>query len=219
MRVSLDIYGFDNKNVRLYNKEITNDRNASFNGAIKTIERCIKEGINLTVQTVISSYNDQYTYLVDLRDFLVSKGVKNWVFHIAVEAGKARIIQEKMRKESNRRGGILPKPSVVNDLRRLIKDTIKNNIPIDVRLTNTNSIPNSVILISSKGDIFTEGPYKNGKNLLHTGIKTNSTFNKKIWPSIDNMGHLQRYINWNLAEISNLSVKDAFYPIPLPNKH
>jgi pyruvate-formate lyase-activating enzyme len=213
VRVSLDIYGSDNERVRLSNKEFTSNKNASFEGAIRSISSCLGNGVPVSVQTVISSHNDRLSYLRDLRDFLIHLGVRHWVLHIAVEAGKARDIQEKVRTAHLTRGGILPRPSVIQDIARLIRETVEDNLPIDIRTTNTNRHPNSVILIGSTGQVFTESKTRDGKHALHDTPSSEVEVGR-IWRAIHKKGHVQRYINWDQPTSQSSTIAERCIKVP-----
>ncbi|MBH5391431.1 class IV adenylate cyclase [Bradyrhizobium diversitatis] len=162
---------------------------------MQTIDRCLKEGIPITVQTVITSLNDNFDDWCDLRDWLVSRGVRHWVLHVVVKGGSARRIEEAAR--GKRSGGISPSQQVYQRLWRLVDETMRLNLPIDIRCTDTDTTPNSVLLIGSKGDLYTEGYAHKGKVPLYKVGDARPDLIQALWPHLDRFGHARRYLNWN----------------------
>jgi pyruvate-formate lyase-activating enzyme len=152
VRVSMDSISRQNQRLRPANREYVVERAASTKGGARTIERCLKEGIPVTVQSVVTSLNENEDEWLDLRDWLIARGVRNWVLHVVVNGGKARRIEEAARQK--RSGGIVPSDQVYSKLWRLVESTMKERLPIDIRCTDTDTTPNSVLLVGSKGDVY-----------------------------------------------------------------
>ena len=94
-------------------------------------------------------------------------GVKHWVLHVAVEGGLARKAEQIAKAKGGRAKGITPKsPKLHQELASLFDDNAKASRKLDIRCTDTNATPNSVLLIDSRGDLYTEGYAHNGKVLL-----------------------------------------------------
>lgn len=218
VRVSLDsAEPAVNDRIRPSNSTYTPDRAASSRGARATIERCLAEGLAVTVQTVVSNKNDRLDELLALRDFLVGLGVRNWVLHIAVRGGSARRIEEaRERLGKTSRAGILPRREVGPDvIRRLVESTVNDEVPIDIRCTDTDQTPNSVFLVGSQGDLYTEGYAHHGKVKLFEAGKGRPDLLRSLWPHIDRFGHARRYLNWNPWLHPSMSIESICYDVPL----
>ena len=219
VRVSLDsIRKKDNDSWRRLNEEFlsSSDNASPLYNALRTIRKCQEANLSLSVQTVISAKNDSIDFLPDFRDKLIDLGVKNWVIHILVRGGKARVIEKK--SETQYRGGIVPRNSVRKDLGNLIEDTINKECNIDIRCTDNDSTPNSVLLINSEGDLFTEGLAHKGKVKLYD-VKTQQPDQfRAMWSFIDWSGHSRRYLNWNEWSFGNKDLKMICYQIPHPEE-
>lgn len=217
VRISLDAISPTNRKLRPVNRNI--EKGTVFSGEIAqaAIRRCLAEGLGTTVQTVITSVNDKIDELRDLRDWLVANGVRNWVLHMTVKGGKARKMQEAATKYKRKRG-IVPDPSVYDLLQELIDDTRVNKIPLDIRCTDTDTTPNSVLLVASDGSLYTEGYAHHGKVLLYNSTEGRPDTLQKLWHYLDRFGHARRYLNWNPNFNGSISLDKACYQIPLPPK-
>jgi predicted adenylyl cyclase CyaB len=217
VRVSLDTISGVNDKLRPMNPEYVLRRDASRRGAQYTIEKCLKAGLSVTAQTVISALNENITEWRDLRDWLIHLGVRNWVLHVAVKGGSARRIENQAKKKLRGRG-ILPSSEVYPKLWRLVEETRHKSLPIDIRCTDTDTTPNSVLLIGSKGDLYTEGYARNGKVLLYTAGDSRPDLIGALWPHLDRFGHARRYLNWNPWFFDGKSIELICYKVPLPRK-
>lgn len=215
VRVSLDAISDENRKSRPPNRQYVSGQDASFQGAKGTIERCVEEKIPITVQTVVSARNENDNEWRDLRDWLIDRGVRNWVIHVAVKGGNARKIEEIARLKKRPRG-ILPGPGVYPKLWRLVSETQKEKLPIDIRCTDTDTTPNSVLLVGSKGDLYTEGYAHNGKVALYNVDKARPDLT--LWPHLDRFGHARRYLNWNPWFFNGESLEKICYEIDAPNQ-
>jgi predicted adenylyl cyclase CyaB len=215
VRVSLDAISPTNAELRPPNPAFSKDKNASFNGALRTIDLCATQDVGVTVQTVITSKNDRVIELMQLRDWLVERGVRHWVLHITVKGGSARRIEEVARKK--KRGHIVPPiPEVYDRLKQLLVDTKAKNVPIDIRCTDTGNTPNSVLLVGSNGDLYTEGLAHNGKVLLFTAGDARPDLIRDSWHYLDAFGHARRYLNWNSWFYEGEDLQSHCYHVPLP---
>jgi predicted adenylyl cyclase CyaB len=215
VRVSLDAVSRQNNKLRPINREYVTSGSSS-EGAIRTIDRCLAEGVPITVQTVITSLNDTFDDWCDLRDWLVSRGVRNWVLHVVVKGGSARRIEEASRNK--RSGGISPGPQVYQKLWRLVDETMKSELPIDIRCTDTDTTPNSVLLVGSKGDLYTEGYAHKGKVSLYRVGDARPDLIQALWPHLDRFGHARRYLNWNPWFFEGKSLESICKAIRIPEK-
>src|SRR5262249_225722 len=123
VRVSLDAVGPANDKVRPIDKRFFQGEHPSRYYAQQTIERCLKAGLDVTVQTVVSTHNENPDELRQLRDLILCMGVEHWVLHITVEGGSARRIEERVRKQRAGRH-IIPGEQVYSILRSLVAETM-----------------------------------------------------------------------------------------------
>jgi predicted adenylyl cyclase CyaB len=216
VRISLDSPGDVNDVLRPINPKYVPRGLRSRDIAEDTIMRCLAAGLNVSVQTVVSRKNDTYADLADLRDWLISRGVKHWVLHVAVKGGNARKIEKAAQKK--RRGGILPGPKVYSELWRLVEETIRRKLPVDIRCTDTDTSPNSVLLVGSKGDLVTEGYAHDGKVVLYSAGQARPDMLAALWPHIDRFGHARRYLNWNPWFFEGRSLEEICFKVPLPSR-
>jgi predicted adenylyl cyclase CyaB len=214
VRVSLDTISPVNDRLRPPNTNYITGRAVSREGAERTIRACLSAGLSVTVQSVISSGNESDSEWFDLRDWLLAQGVRNWVLHVAVKGGAARRIQNLATKKSRARG-ILPSPDVYEKLWQLVRSTERDKLPLDIRCTDTGNTPNSVLLIGSKGDLYTEGYARNGKVLLYSAGVNRPDLIKALWSHIDQFGHARRYLNWNPWFYEGKSIEAICYPVPI----
>lgn len=214
VRISLDTISRQNQKLRPVNREYISDKAPSTESAIRTIDRCISEGIPVTVQSVVTSQNESSDEWLDLRDWLLARGVRNWVLHVVVKGGSARRIEEAAR--TKRRGGISPSDGVYIKLWRLVDETMKAKLPIDIRCTDTDTTPNSVLLVGSKGDVYTEGYAHKGKVRLYKVGDARPDLIQALWPHLDRFGHARRYLNWNPWFFDGKSLETICYDVPLP---
>lgn len=215
VRVSLDAVGKTNDRLRPVNSKYFVGDEPSRYYAQKSIEQCLDGGLDVTVQTVVSTHNENVHELLQLRTLLLGIGVRHWVLHITVEGGSARRIEERVRKRGGR--GIVPRGTkVYRDLSTFISDSKGEGAAIDIRCTDTNSTPNSVLLIDSKGDLYTEGYAHAGKVLLFDASSARPDLVRAKWMHIDRFGHAKRYLNWNRWLYEGKSLENICYEVPLP---
>ena len=216
VRVSLDSVGPANDSVRPIDGRYFVGESPSRVYALRTIEECLAEGLDVTVQTVVSNRNENVDELRQLRDMLVGMGVQHWVLHITVEGGSARRMENAFRRKKGR--GIVPhRPKVYQQLATLISETRANRYKLDIRCTDTNTTPNSVLLIDSKGDLYTEGYAHVGKVQLFNAASARPDLVRAKWMHIDRFGHAKRYLNWNRWLYEGKSLEEICYPIPWPD--
>jgi predicted adenylyl cyclase CyaB len=214
VRVSLDTISKQNQKLRPVNRKYVTTGETSAIGATNTIDRCLAEGIPITVQTVVTARNENIDEWRDLRDWLLARGVRNWVLHVVVKGGSARRIEESARNK--RSGGISPSPQVYSKLWRLVDETMRAHLPMDIRCTDTDTTPNSVLLVGSKGDLYTEGYAHKGKVCLYKVGDARPDLIQALWPHLDRFGHARRYLNWNPWFFEGRSLETICYDIPIP---
>lgn len=214
VRISLDAASDSNAKVRPVNPSYSKDKDASRTGAAATIKTCIQHNIPVTVQTVISSYNERFDELRNLRDMIARWGVRHWVLHVAIRGGLARKIEDQADKQKRRRG-ILPSVDAPALVRKLLADTESNAIEMDIRCTDTDQTPNSVLLVGSTGDLFTEGLAHHGKVPLYRAGQGRPDLVRSLWHHVDRFGHARRYFNWNPWTGNGKNLEDQCFPIPI----
>lgn len=214
MRVSLDsISPVQNQKLRPGSRQYGFGKDASRSGATSTIRQCVESRVPLTVQTVVCSLNENLDELRDLRDWLISMGVRNWVLHLAVRGGNARRIQQRAEASQKRPRGIMPSGDAHRKIARLIAESDASNLPIDIRCTDSDSVPNSVLLVGSKGDLYTEGLAANGKVLLQSSSESLSSTRAASWPYFDRSGHARRYLNWTVGQFGGKNLNDICFRV------
>jgi predicted adenylyl cyclase CyaB len=212
VRISIDAITATNDELRPINPKIFGQRGSAFAAAEATLDSCLAAGLSITVQTVLTARNDQLGSLRQLRDWLVEKKVKNWVLHIAVEGGSARDYEKEVRRQKRPLSLIPGRPHIHETIRQLMKEAAEL---IDIRCTDTGSTPNSVLLVDSKGDLYTEGLAKHGKvKLYDAGIGRPDEL-KKHWSYVDRFGHARRYLNWNPWLFVDQNLEDLTVKVPV----
>src|SRR5439155_22790272 len=103
-------------------------------------------------------------------------------------------------------------------LRRFIEETVSAGLPIDIRCTDTDSTPNSVLLVGSRGDLFTEGYAHDGKVLLYKADQGRPDLVRASWFHLDRFGHARRYLNWNPWMAEGRSLELLCYVPPMANR-
>lgn len=214
VRVSIDAISEVNDKVRPINAKIAGKQYGALRGATSTVQRCLAEAIPVTVQTVVTTHNSGYEELRDLRDWLAGNGVRHWVLHVCVEGGSARRVESLARKQDRPRP-LLPDQGVYKTIKRLIDDTRGKAIHLDIRCTDTGNTPNSVLLIGSNGDLYTEGLAHKGKVRLFSAGEARPDLIKALWSYVDHFGHARRYLNWNPWFYESQSFEDLVYKFPL----
>ena len=97
--------------------------------------------------------------------------MRHWVLHIVVRGGKARSLRD----------SLIPSP----DVSRLLRGFIDSSDGIDIRCTDTDSKPNSVLLVDSRGNLYTEGYAHNGKVRLYEANSARPDLVRHFWAHID----------------------------------
>lgn len=194
VRVSLDsFHDVINTRSRPLNKRIIKSKRSSLEMALDTIKILQKHNVNITVQTVLTTRNSGLNDLRGMRDSLVKLGIKNWVLHNMVIAGKQAQLSESAHK-SGKPTPLKPKPSLGQQtIQPLIDETISSRKDIDIRYTQANLAKNCVVLVSSDGEIYTEGNLTSGKKVIATPL--NAHQKKFNWYLLNNAAHISRYLN------------------------
>jgi len=165
---------------------------SAFDGAHETLRRLAEAGVPYGVQTVVGRHNDGIDHLLALRDHLLAIGVRHWVLHVAVAAGKAA-----------RHRGVLPAGDVVERLRALVADCAGTGAALDVRITGTHRSPGSVLLVDPLGRLCVEGPDGAGKRVIWRPEDggDRGTLAARYRRHVDLGGHASRYLNGTLEPV------------------
>jgi MoaA/NifB/PqqE/SkfB family radical SAM enzyme len=115
-----------------------------------TLRRAAAAGVATTVQTVVTAANHDPDTLRRLRDDLIDAGVRNWVLHVLVPAGKAA---------EPRNAGLRPAATVRHTLADLVRDATMAELPLNIRATATDSAANYALIIGGRGDLYVEGDH------------------------------------------------------------
>jgi MoaA/NifB/PqqE/SkfB family radical SAM enzyme len=151
------------------------------------LHRAVSAGIPCSVQTVVTAVNGTPDRLDRLRDALVELGVTTWVLHVVVPAGQAAL---------PRRAGLLTDPATMEVLADLIRRAAADRAPIDIRVTTTHRAPNSVLLISARGELCVQNPDGGGKTILAPpAVLTRRWVVRQFRRHVDAAGHGSRYLN------------------------
>jgi hypothetical protein len=203
--VSIDSFFSINDKLRPLNKKLIKEDLTSREMATRTLKSLISEGINVTAQTVLTKANGSLTELAATRDGLVRLGVRHWVLHRAVIAGKARNVIESARRKAHKEGRTMQSPPIVPSagISKVVKDLIRTteakSIPLDIRYTHSNPSRNCVVLVGSEGDVYTEGNLKSGKLLLASAEDASRGI--FMWNMLNRASHIARYLNCQVPSI------------------
>ncbi|MDB4223664.1 radical SAM protein [Granulosicoccus sp.] len=220
LRVSIDSMDPKiNNMLRPINKKdfeiLSKNGSGTLDYSTKAIEIGHRLGTGVSIQTVITKHNDSLEHLLNLRDWLYSRGVKNWILHVATNAGKANkvFLANKKKYGNTANAGVFPDPKISGVLRVLVERTTQEGLDMDIRTTNASPAPNSVFLLGSVGSLFVQS-YGTAK-----ATKRKLEFQESeldgMWGRYSDVGHVSRYTNLDMAtEKQHLSIKIEFplYP-------
>ncbi|WP_229789511.1 radical SAM protein [Pilimelia terevasa] len=165
---------------------------SAFDAAHATLRRLAEADVPCSVQTVVGRHNEDGDALRRLRDDLLDRGVRYWVLHAAVPAGKAE-----------RRPAVLPGPDVLDRLRELVAECVAAGLPLDIRVTGTHSAPRSVLLIDSRGQLCVQRADGPGKQVVWTPDQRPdpARMRQRLDACVDWPGHASRYLNGPLTPV------------------
>jgi hypothetical protein len=150
------------------------------------------------VQTVVSSTNENEALLMSLAWRLHDAGVRNWVLHVAVPAGKAA-------EPRNRH--VLPTGDVAGVL-TAVSRRVQEELPsLRVRVTATHANPNAVVLVGSRGDVYVETGSTGKLKVAEPGLDRDQLarlFREKV----DLRAHANRYLGGTAALFGALQRSD-----------
>jgi MoaA/NifB/PqqE/SkfB family radical SAM enzyme len=153
--------------------------------AREALRRAAAAGVATTVQTVVTSANDDADALRRLRDDLIDAGVRNWVLHALVPAGKAA---------EPRNAALRPATTVRHTLADLVRDATMAELPLNIRATATDSAANSALIIGGKGDLYVEGDHGGKVRIAGPGDPTDRVL-AALAPHVSPAGLAGRYLN------------------------
>jgi MoaA/NifB/PqqE/SkfB family radical SAM enzyme len=187
VRFSLDsAHASVNDRLRPINRRQVQLGSSSFRSATEGLRLAIGEGLACSVQTVVTARNSDLADVTELRDMLLTAGVRTWALHIVVPAGKA----------AQHPKGLLVGDDAVGTLTRLVADTAAQRLPIDIRVTSTYRQPNSTLLISAKGELAIQRQDGTGKEILRVGgLLARRRLLREFRRRVDAGGHASRYLN------------------------
>jgi molybdenum cofactor biosynthesis enzyme MoaA len=193
VRVSLDSADQSvNDALRPINRQYLPQGTSSHNYARDTIRKAIRKDIACSVQTVVTARNGALPDLLGLRNTLVDLGVQTWTLHVVVPAGKAA---------DPAQADLLSGPDVLRTLEDLVWKSAADDIDLDIRVTSTHRSPNSVLLISAKGELCVEGSDGGGKTTLRVPRLLPSRRVRRVFlEQINSTGHASRYLNGTLGQ-------------------
>ena len=187
LRVSLDSADPDRHDrLRPINPRLLPRGTSSHARAWATIEHALAADIGTTVQTVVSRANQQESELIALARQLVRAGVRNWVLHLAVAAGKA----------AERRGReLLPTADARAVLDRVAfrLETEDEFRSLRMRMTATQATPNAVLLVGSRGELYVETGLT-GKVRIASQARDPREMVRLFRANVDRRAHADRYL-------------------------
>jgi MoaA/NifB/PqqE/SkfB family radical SAM enzyme len=192
VRVSLDsLDPADNDRLRPINRRYAPIGTSACLAALATLSRAAGAGLPTTVQTVVTAGNDDPGRLRAMRDGLVARGVRNWVLHVVVPAGKAAL---------PRNAHLLTGPGVLSTLGDLVRASEADGCPLNIRVTGTHRAPNSVLLIGTRGDLYVERE-SGGKLRIAGPGATREDVLAAFHQHVNVVEHVSRYLNGSIRPV------------------
>jgi hypothetical protein len=191
VRVSLDSAEREtNDALRPTNRRYLAPGISSYVHAHDTIRKARRNDVACSVQTVVTSRNGALADLLRLRDQLVKLEVPTWALHIVVAAGKAA---------QGPGAALLAGASTLGVLETLVAQSADDKLPIDIRVTSTHRVPNSVLLISAKGELTMQNATGGEKTSVRVPrVRVRRFIQNCFVQKIDLQGHASRYLNGTL---------------------
>ncbi|WP_433291382.1 radical SAM protein [Actinoplanes sp. CA-030573] len=182
LRVSLDSAGAAlHDRLRPISPRLLPRGTSSHAAAWATIHRAVEADVAVTVQTVVTRANEDPGHLASLAGALTRAGVRNWVLHVVVPAGKAA---------EPRNRALLPGADVSRKLAEVVE---RVDGDLRVRVTATHANPNAVLLVGSRGDVYAEtGPAGKVKIAEATGDR--DALLRLFRDRVDLRAHANRYL-------------------------
>lgn len=189
VRISLDsLDPADNDRLRVINRSYVPLGTSAGAAALRTLAESAAAGLPTTVQSVVTSANEDIRRLRGLRDGLVELGVGNWVLHVVVPAGKAALPRNR---------GLRPSPYVIPALAELVKMSREERVPLNIRVTGTHHGPNSVLLVGSRGDLYVERESGGKARIAGPGASRDEVV-EAFRRHVNLVEHVSRYLNGSI---------------------
>ena len=157
----------------------------AYDAARRAIGSALAAGVPTTVQTVVGAHNEDPGVLLRLGGQLRALGVRGWVLHVMVPAGKAA-------RPGN--AGLAASPGVLETLAAVAAEA-----PLDVRITATHRRPNAVLLVNSRGDLYVEGGGVTGKTMVAASGAGRAELVREFVSRVDLAAHSARYLDGDSA--------------------
>nr|WP_277349677.1 radical SAM protein [Planosporangium thailandense] len=189
VRVSLDSLDTNrNDRLRPINRRYLPAGGSAGACARRTLAEAAAAGLATTVQTVVTAGNEDLDTLCGMRDGLIALGVRNWVLHVVVPAGKAALPRNR---------DLRPGPYVLPTLARLVARSAREGLPLNIRVTGTHRAPNSVLLIGSRGDLYVEREF-GGKLRIAGPVSSRTDVVAAFRRHVNLVEHVSRYLNGSI---------------------
>ncbi|NJC65372.1 radical SAM protein [Planosporangium flavigriseum] len=189
VRISMDsLDRRDNDRMRPVNRRYLPAGTSSGERALRTLSELAAAGIATTVQTVVTAGNENLDFLYAMRDGLIALGVRNWVLHVVVPAGKAAL---------PRNQELRPSAYVLPTLAELVTVSADERLPLNIRVTGTHRAPNSVLLIGSRGDLYVEREF-GGKLRIAGPDDSEADVIEAFRIHVNLVEHVSRYLNGSI---------------------
>jgi MoaA/NifB/PqqE/SkfB family radical SAM enzyme len=189
VRISMDsLDRSDNDRLRPINRRYLPAGTSSGQRALATLSDVAAAGLATTVQTVVTAGNEDLERLRTMRDGLIALGVRNWVLHVVVPAGKAALPRNR---------GLRTSPYVLPTLAELVKVSEDERLPLNIRVTGTHRAPNSVLLIGSQGDLYVEREF-GGKLRIAGPDDSRVDVVEAFRRHVNLVEHVSRYLNGSI---------------------
>lgn len=194
IRISLDAIKPEINNIQrpLLNKKHQRKR-ASLDNELKAIDTCLKFDIPLTIQTVLTELN--YNHLMELRNFLIEKGIKIWRIQMLQEpSDKIKKLDYGSLFSRNSDQDFHDSTEIIERIKKINNE--KCNDALSIKFTENNyTNRNSVILVSPEGNFYSELINSKGKFLIDSESPSRPS-KKALLKFINHSGHLVRYLNF-----------------------
>ncbi|GIJ47499.1 hypothetical protein Val02_43850 [Virgisporangium aliadipatigenens] len=168
--------------------------------AVTALRVAAEAGLSTTVQTVVTSANDSPEALLRTRDALVARGVRNWVLHALVPAGKAA---------AARNAVLRPRPDVRQVLAELVARSVADGTPLNIRVTGGAGARNAALLIGSDGRLYVEEDRRGKVPIAAPGDPTAQVL-AAFRREVSGTGHAGRYLNGTLQPFNHRLVRAPF---------
>jgi MoaA/NifB/PqqE/SkfB family radical SAM enzyme len=189
VRISMDsLDRCDNDRLRPINRRYLPAGTSSGERALRTLSDVAAAGLATTVQTVVTAGNENLERLRTMRDGLIGLGVRNWVLHVVVPAGKAALPRNR---------DLRPSPYVLPTLGELVKISEDERLPLNIRVTGTHRAPNSVLLVGSRGDLYVEREF-GGKLRIAGPEDSRADVTEAFRRHVNLVEHVSRYLNGSI---------------------